>query len=129
MDNYKIAHADRKSEFDTGAYLKGVLVDSILFFTSQTSVDFRTTQFILGNIEEGTKKTIDNSKGIIETGCATIVDVVKCCTGLADIKEFYCINSVYSTYLTTAKPARTTIQPVLSEELKLETDCFVQISA
>ena len=129
MAKQKITHPDRQSGFDTGAYSDGVLVDGILFVSGQASVNFRTSQFVLGTIEEETKKTMDNIKAIIEAAGATMDDVIKCSAHLADINDFDRYNSVYSTYFTGVKPARTTVQSVLAENLKVEIDCIVKITA
>lgn len=129
MNKKKIVHPDRQSGFDTGAYSDGVVVDGFLFVSGQASVDFKTSEFILGTIEEETKRTLDNIKAIIGAAGATMDDVVKCSAHLADINDFDRYNKVYSTYFTGIKPARTTVQSVLAENLKVEIDCIVKIPA
>lgn len=129
MGKQKIVHPDRQSGFDTGAYSDGVLVDGLLFVSGQAAVDFKTSEFVLGTIEEETKRTLDNIKAIIEAAGGTMDDVVKCSAHLADINDFDRYNKVYATYFTGIKPARTTVQSVLAEGLKVEIDCIVKISA
>ncbi|QKJ32640.1 RidA family protein [Mucilaginibacter mali] len=129
MNKQKIVHPDRQSGFDTGAYSDGVLVDGLLFLSGQASVDFKTSEFVLGTIEEETTRTLDNIKAIIGAAGATMEDVVKCTVHLADINDFDRYNKVYSTYFTGIKPARTTVQSVLAESLKVEIDCIVKIPA
>lgn len=129
MNKQKIVHPDRQSGFDTGAYSDGVIVNGFLFVSGQAAVDFKTSEFVLGTIEEETKRTLDNIKAIIEAAGATMDDVVKCSAHLADINDFDRYNKVYSTYFTGIKPARTTVQSVLAENLKVEIDCIVQIPA
>jgi len=127
MSKRKIVHSDRQEGFDTGAYSDGVLVNGFLFVSGQASVDFKTSKFILGTIEEETTRTMDNLKTIIEAAGATMDDVVKCTAHLADINDFDRYNKVYASYFTGIKPARTTVQSVLAENLKVEIDCIVQI--
>jgi 2-iminobutanoate/2-iminopropanoate deaminase len=127
MNKKKVIHPDRISGFDTGAYSDGVLVDGLLFVSGQASVDFKTSQFVLGTIEEETKRTMDNLKDIIEAAGGTMDNVVKCTAHLADINDFDRYNKVYATYFTGIKPARTTVQSVLAENLKVEIDCIVKI--
>ena len=129
MNKQKIAHPDRQSGFDTGAYSDGVVVNGFLFVSGQAAVDFKTSEFILGTIEEETIRTMDNLKAIIEAAGATMDDVVKCTAHLADINDFDRYNKVYSTYFTGIKPARTTVQSVLAENLKVEIDCIVKLQA
>ncbi|WP_353719950.1 Rid family detoxifying hydrolase [Dyadobacter sp. 676] len=125
----KIAHPDRDPDFATGAYSDGVVVDGFLFVSGQASVDFKTSQFILGTIEEETARTLDNIAAIIRAAGGTIENVVKCTAHLADIDDFDRYNAVYASYFPGIKPARTTVQSVLAENIKVEIDCIVKLPA
>jgi 2-iminobutanoate/2-iminopropanoate deaminase len=127
MEKQKVIHPDRDQNFSTGAYSDGVVVNGFLFVSGQASVDFKTSKFVLGTIEEETTRTMDNLKAIIEAAGATMNDVVKCTSHLADINDFDRYNAVYATYFTGIKPARTTVQSVLAENLKVEIDCIVKL--
>jgi 2-iminobutanoate/2-iminopropanoate deaminase len=127
MSKKKIAHPDRNPDFVTGAYSDGVLVDGLLFVSGQASVDFKTSRFVLGTIEEETTRTLNNVKAIIEASGATMDDIVKCTVHLSDIKDFDRYNKVYAGYFTGIKPARTTVQSVLSENIKVEIDAIVKM--
>lgn len=128
MEKQKIIHPDRDSNFVTGAYSDAVLIDGLLFVSGQAAVDFKTSKFVLGTIEEETIRTLDNIKSIIEAAGGSMDDVVKCTAHLADINDFNRYNIVYATYFTGIKPARTTVQSILAENLKVEIDCIVKIS-
>ena len=128
MQKQKIVHPDRDQNFATGAYSDGVLIDGFLFVSGQAAVDFKTSKFILGTIEEETVRTLDNIKAIIEAAGGTMEDIVKCTAHLADINDFDRYNVVYASYFTGIKPARTTVQSVLAENLKVEIDAIVKIS-
>nr|MBI1232426.1 RidA family protein [Cytophagales bacterium] len=123
----KIIHPKRDANFVTGAYSDAVLVDGFLFVSGQAAVDFETSRFVLGTIEEETRRTLDNIKAIVEEAGATMDHVVKCTVHLADIAEFDRYNQVYATYFTQIKPARTTVQSVLAEGIKVEIDCIVKM--
>ena len=125
----KIEHPDRDPAFTTGAYSDGVLIDGFLFVSGQASVDFRTSQFVLGTIEEETARTLDNIAAIIGAAGGSMENVVKCTVHLADISEFDRYNAVYATYFPGIKPARTTVQSVLAENIKVEIDCIVKLPA
>jgi 2-iminobutanoate/2-iminopropanoate deaminase len=127
MEKQKVIHPDRDQNFVTGAYSDGVVVNGFLFVSGQASVDFKTSKFVLGTIEEETTRTMDNLKAIIEAAGATMNDVVKCTSHLADINDFDRYNVVYATYFEGIKPARTTVQSVLAENLKVEIDCIVKL--
>ena len=127
MEKIQVIHPDRDLAFVTGAYSDGVLVDGLLFVSGQAAVDFKTSQFVLGTIEEETIRTLDNIKAIIEAAGATMDDVVKCTAHLADINDFDRYNKVYATYFNGIKPARTTVQSVLAENIKVEIDAIVKM--
>lgn len=122
----KIIHPKRNPDFVTGAYSDAVQVDGFLFVSGQASVDFATSKFILGTIEEETRRTLDNIKAIVEVVGASMDHIVKCTVHLADIREFDRYNEVYASYFTQIKPARTTVQSVLAEGIKVEIDCIVK---
>lgn len=126
MKKTKIVHPDRDAGFNTGAYSDGVVVDGFLFVSGQAAVDFRTSKFILGTIEEETHRTMQNIRSIVEAAGASMEQVVKCTVHLSDIKDFDRYNEVYATYFPGIKPARTTVQSVLAEGIKVEIDCIVR---
>ena len=127
MSKKKISHPDKDPGFVTGAFSDGVLVDGFLFVSGQASVDFKTSQFILGTIEEETHRTLGNIKAIVEAAGGSLNDVVKCTTHLSDINEFDRYNEVYAQYFPEIKPARTTVQSVLGKGIKVEIDCIVKL--
>jgi len=124
-----IIHPDRDPAFATGAYSDGIVVDGFLFVSGQAAVDFKTSQFVLGTIEEETARTLDNIAAIISAAGASMENVVKCTAHLADIQDFDRYNAVYATYFQGIKPARTTVQSVLAENIKVEIDCIVKLPA
>lgn len=127
MEKKKVSHPERDPKFETGAYSDGVVVGDLLFVSGQASVDFATSKFVLGSIEEETDRTLQNIKAIVEAAGAGMADVVKCTVHLADIAEFDRYNNVYAGFFSGVRPARTTVQSVLAEGLKVEIDCIVKL--
>ncbi|HRN56510.1 MAG TPA: Rid family detoxifying hydrolase [Agriterribacter sp.] len=128
MGKTGVHHPHRDVSFVPGAYSDAVRAGGFLFVSGQASVDFKTSKFILGTIEEETKRTLDNIKAIVEAAGATMEDIVKCTVHLSDIGEFDRYNKVYATYFPGIKPARTTVQSVLAEGIKVEIDCIARLS-
>lgn len=124
MAKKAIRHPSRDPKFVTGAYSDAVAVDGFLFVSGQASIDFTTSQFVLGSIEEETNRTLYNIRAIIEAAGGTLNDVVKCTVHLADIADFGRYNAVYETFFADVKPARTTVQSVLAEQIKIEVDAI-----
>ena len=127
MNKQAITHPDRDANFSTGAYSDGVIIGDFLFVSGQASVNFKTSEFVLGTVEEETRRTLDNIKAIIGQAGASMDDVVKCTVHLADIAEFDRFNETYGTYFTGVKPTRTTVQSVLAEGIRVEIDAIVSI--
>lgn len=127
MEKIKISHPDRDSGFTTGAYSDGILIDGFLFVSGQAAVDFKTSKFVPGTIEEETHRTLGNIKAIAEAAGASLKNVVKCTVHLSNIEEFDRYNNVYSQYFDEVRPARTTVQSVLAEGVKVEIDCILKI--
>ncbi|MBD1420882.1 RidA family protein [Sphingobacterium chuzhouense] len=121
----KINHPERDENFITGIFSDGIIANGFLFVSGQASVDFKTSQFVLGSIEEETERTLENIKAIVEAAGATMNDVVKCTAHLSDWKDFDRYNQVYERYFPDVKPARTTVQSVLGKDIKVEIDCIV----
>jgi len=128
MDKKQVRHPDREANFVTGAYSDGVIANGFLFVSGQAAVDFKTSKFILGSIEEETRRTLDNIKAIAEAASASMEKIVKTTVHLSDIKDFDRYNSVYAEYFPGSKPARTTVQSVLAEGIKVEIECIIQVS-
>ena len=128
MNKVKVNHPLRDPSFETGAYSDGVIVDGFLFVSGQAAVDFKSSRFVLGSIEEETHLTLQNIQAIIEAAGASMEQVVKCTVHLSDIKEFDGYNKVYAEYFPGVKPARTTVQSVLAEGIKVEIDCIVKLT-
>jgi 2-iminobutanoate/2-iminopropanoate deaminase len=127
MAKQVVSHPDREASFVTGAYTDGVLSGGFLFVSGQAAVNFKTSSFVLGTIEEETRLTLDNIKAIIESAGGTMNAVVKCTVHLADINDFEAYNKVYAEYFDGIKPARTTVQSVLAEGIKVEIDAIVKV--
>ncbi|PPL02797.1 RidA family protein [Parapedobacter indicus] len=127
MSKQKIVHPDRAANFVTGAYSDGVIAGGFLFVSGQASVDFKTSKFVLGTIEEETQRTLDNIQAILAAAGVSLDDVVKTTVHLKDIAEFDRYNAVYATYFTGVRPARTTVQSVLAEGIRVEIDCIAKL--
>ena len=100
----------------------------MLFLSGQASIDFKNSKFVLGRIEEETKRTLDNIKAIVESIGGSMNDAIKSTVHLRDINDFDRFNKIYATYFDGIKPARTTVQSVLGENIKVEIDIVFGLS-
>lgn len=126
MSKIEIKHPDKA--VSTGAYSAGVLVDGWLFISGQGPLDLSTGKVVTGTIEEETLLTLSHIKKIIEAAGGSVDDIVKCTVHLSDINDFDKYNAAYATFFPGIKPARTTVQSVLSDGIKVEIDAIARIN-
>ena len=128
MKKKEITHPEKKDKsFSTGAYSSGVVVDGWLYISGQGPIDFKTSKFELGTIEEETRLTLHNINCILQSDGCSFDDVVKCTVHLADINDFDAYNAIYASHFSGVKPARTTVQSGLSQGIKIEIDAIAKI--
>jgi len=125
MDKIEIKHPNKA--VSTGAYSAGVIKNGLLFISGQGPLDLRTGEVIHGTIEEETLLTLSHIKKIIEAAGGTIEDIMKCTVHLKNIEDFDRFNDAYASFFTGIRPARTTVQSVLSDGIKIEIDAIAMI--
>lgn len=130
MNKREIVHPEKTDpNFSTGAYSAGVLAGNWLFISGQGPINFKTGKYELGDIEAETHLTMHNVLKICEQAGCTMENIVKCTVHLKDINDFDRYNSVYASYFGKVKPARTTVQSVLGEGIKIEIDAIALINS
>ena len=122
MPKREIKHPDK--EKSTGAYSAAVEIDGWIYVSGQGPVDAKTAQPFRGTIEEETLLTLSHIKKILEAAGCSLNDVVKATVHLDDIDEFDRYNATYKTFFegVAVLPARTTVQSVLWNDIKIEID-------
>jgi len=124
MPKTEIFHPDKK--VSTGAYSAGVLIDGWLYISGQGPLNLTTGEVKRGSIEEETRLTMEHIGRILEVAGMTFKDVVKCTCHLSDINDFGRFNSVYRSFFSGILPARTTVQSVLGDGIKVEIDAVAR---
>ncbi len=128
MAKREIKHPDK--EKSTGAYSSAVEINGWVYVSGQGPVDPKTAQPVRGSIEDETLYTLNQVKRILEAAGCTLNDVVKSTVHLADIEEFDRYNGVYREFFkgVAVLPARTTVQSVLWNGIKVEIDVVARKS-
>ena len=126
MAKREIRHPDK--EKSTGAYSAAVEADGWIYVSGIGPVDPKTAQPVRGTIEEETRYVLAQMDKILQAAGCTRHDIVKCTAHLADIKDFDCYNAVYREFFqgVAVLPARTTVQSVLWNQIKVEIDCVAK---
>ena len=122
MPKREIKHPDKQKS--TGAYSAAVEIDGWVFVSGQGPVDPKTAQPVRGTIEEETQYTLGQVKRILEAAGCTLDDIVKSTVHLSDIEDFDRYNAAYKDFFKAVAvlPARTTVQSVLWNAIKVEID-------
>ena len=125
MQKKEIKHPDKAAV--TGAYSSGVLANGLLFISGQGPLDLKTGEVIHGTIEEETLLTLSHLQKIVEAAGGTVDNIVKCTAHLSDINDFERYDKAYGSFFRGIRPARTTVQSVLSDGIKIEIDAIAVI--
>ncbi|CAN5376543.1 RidA family protein [soil metagenome] len=125
MGKIEIKHPDKA--VSTGAYSAGVLKNGMLFISGQGPLDLSTGEVMHGTIEEETSLTLSHIKKVIEAAGGTMDDIMKCTVHLERIEDFDRFNDAYASFFTGIRPARTTVQSVLADGIKIEIDAIAII--
>jgi 2-iminobutanoate/2-iminopropanoate deaminase len=125
MPKMEVRHPDKT--VSTGSYSAGILIDGWVFVSGQGPIDMRTGEVVAGTIEEETRLTLSHVEQILKAAGCTRHDVVKCTVHLADINDFNRFDRAYAEFFTGVRPARTTVQSVLSRGIRIEIDATARV--
>jgi 2-iminobutanoate/2-iminopropanoate deaminase len=127
MPKKEIKHPDK--EKSTGAYSAAVEMDGWIYVSGQGPVDPKTAQPVRGTIEQETELTLRHIEKILKAAGCSLNDVVKFTVHLADIEDFDRFNATYRAFFqgVPVLPARTTVQSVLWNAIKVEIDCIARV--
>lgn len=125
MPKQQVKHPDRAAS--TGAYSDGVILDGWLYISGQGPLDLKTGAVVSGSIEAETRLTMEHIGKILEAAGCGFDDMVKCTCHLADINDFDRFNGVYAEFFREIRPARTTVQSVLGDGIKVEIDAVAGV--
>jgi 2-iminobutanoate/2-iminopropanoate deaminase len=106
-----------------GPYSQAVQAGNMLFVSGQIPLDAATGELVTGNIEDETRKVMENIIAILTAAGFTLGNVVKSSIFIKNMNDFARINAMYGTYFTHNPPARETV-----EVARLPKDVHVEIS-
>lgn len=124
MPKSEVLHPDKR--VSTGSYSVGVFIDGWLFVSGQGPLDLATGEVIRGSIEEETALTLTHIGKILSAAGLNFEDVVKCTCHLSSIEDFSRFDQTYRTFFKNIMPARTTVQSVLGDGIKVEIDAIAR---
>lgn len=107
--------ADGEKPMGPAPLSPAVVVDDLVYLSGQVGIDPSTGRIVEGGILEQTRQTMENIKALLASEGLTPDHVVKSLCFLTDVGDFSAMNSVYTTYFSDPKPARSTVGIVLAD--------------
>jgi 2-iminobutanoate/2-iminopropanoate deaminase len=93
-----------------GPYSQAVRVGDFLYTSGQIALDPQSGEFLSGEIEQETERTIENISAILTAGGLSLDNVIKTTVYLTDLSHFARMNHIYEKYFSGNKPARACVQ-------------------
>ena len=92
-----------------GPYEQAIKANGFIYTAGQIPIEPKTGSFVEGGIAAQTRQVLENLKAVLEAGGSALDRVVKATVFLKNMTDFAAMNEVYTQYLGSAKPARSTV--------------------
>ncbi len=93
-----------------GPYSQAVRIGNMFYTSGQIALDPRSGEFISGEIEQETERTLENISAILKADGLSLDNIVKTTVYLTDLRYFTRMNQIYEKYFSENKPARACVQ-------------------
>jgi len=93
-----------------GPYSQAVVSGNFVFVSGQIPLDPETGKMVEGDIEEKTKRVLENVSAVLESVGLSLKNVVKVTVFITDLSNFEKVNKVYSEFFDDHKPARSFVE-------------------
>jgi len=107
-----------------GPYSQAIRTEDLLFISGQLPMDPQSGDMVTGDIEEQTRRVLDNVKGVLSSVDLEMEDVIKTTLYISDMNDFPRINEVYGEYFSIDPPARACV-----EVSRLPKDAMIEMEA
>jgi 2-iminobutanoate/2-iminopropanoate deaminase len=105
-----------------GPYSQAIKANGLVFVSGQVAIDPATQQVISGDVGAQTDRVLRNLAAILEAAGSGLGKVVRTTVFLKNMSEFAAMNEVYAKHLSSAPPARSTV-----EVARLPKDVLIEI--
>jgi 2-iminobutanoate/2-iminopropanoate deaminase len=93
-----------------GPYSQAVRIGNMLYTSGQIALDPRSGEFLSGELEQETERTLENISAILKADGLSLDNIVKTTVYLTDLRYFTRMNQIYEKYFSENKPARACAQ-------------------
>ncbi|MFZ0286342.1 MAG: RidA family protein [Terriglobales bacterium] len=105
-----------------GPYSQAIRANGFVFVSGQVAIDPATQQVIGGDAAAQTERVFKNLSAILKAAGTGLEKVVRSTVFLKNMGDFAAMNEVYGRYISSAPPARSTV-----EVARLPKDVLVEI--
>jgi 2-iminobutanoate/2-iminopropanoate deaminase len=105
-----------------GPYSQAIRANGFVFVSGQVAIDPATQQVIRGDAAAQTDRVFKNLTAILKAAGTGLEKVVRSTVFLKNMGDFAAMNEVYGRYISSAPPARSTV-----EVARLPKDVLVEI--
>lgn len=112
-----------------GPYSQAIVCGDLLFVSGQLPIDPAVGKLIEGNMEEQTKRVVQNLSAVAEEAGVDLSKVVKTTIFLKDLHDFAEVNSAYAKFFQDDPPARSTVQvAALPLNARIEIEAIISLT-
>ncbi len=113
-----------------GPYCHAMKVGNLLFCSGQTPLDPETMKLVGTNIEEQTKRVLENLTIVLAKENLTLKNVAKTTVYIKEMADFQGMNKVYEEMFDGHKPSRTTISIKQNPlDALVEIECIAELKS
>ena len=113
-----------------GPYCHAMKTGNLLFCSGQTPLDPETMKLVGTNIEEQTKRVLQNLSIVLASEHLTLKNIVKTTVYLKEMTDFQGMNNVYKEMFQGHKPSRTTISVKQNPlDALVEIECIAELQS
>jgi 2-iminobutanoate/2-iminopropanoate deaminase len=105
-----------------GPYSQAIRANGFVFVSGQVAIDPATQQVVSGDAAAQTDRVFKNLTAILKAAGTGLEKVVRSTVFLKNMGDFAAMNEVYGRYISSAPPARSTV-----EVARLPKDVLVEI--
>lgn len=95
---------------NVGPYSQAVKSSGFVFCSGQIPIDPKTGLLVESDIEQATRRVLENLTLVLAEAGLSLKDVVKTTIYLANLGDFLAVNEIYASYFAAPYPARATVQ-------------------
>ena len=112
-----------------GPYSQAVVAGGFAWVSGQIPLDPATGTMVEGEIEDQTRRVLDNLRAVLEAAGSRLERVVRATVYLADMADFERVNAVYAEYFRKQPPARVCVEVSgLPKGARVEIDAVGEVS-